>query len=257
MIKNKFSYLALATFAATSLAFAQGVDVNANVNVDAQVNAGGMPPPPPQGGGQPGQRGEFMNRFMHGWRGQDGDQRPPRNDNDDRGQGGPRGEWKEDMQMMMNASGTATSTRAMWGMKMRSDMRAMVASITDVQANTIAAKLGITVAELRAKLASGTPLREIINGKITREEMMQIFPMMGSTTASGTMGHWDNGNRNGEGPRQHPQGLLNSLRNLFFGGQGDNNMPPPQGEGNVEANANANANVQAGFGGFFKRFFNF
>lgn len=236
--KNKFAFLALTTVVATTVAFAQ----NANVNTSASINVGA----PVQGG--PGMMGRVRDM---------------------------RQDFREEMHDKMdwrNGSGTpGSATPTPWKdlrgnmQNLRADMQGMMASITanltDAQKTAIAAKLGITVSALQAEIASGTPLREIIGNKISREDMMQIIqPMMASGTMQSEMHMMTQ-------PR--PRGFLNSLLGKIFGNDDDNNhmMPPQDGDGNMmygngSANVNASADVDTdgpvgGIKNFFKNLFHF
>jgi hypothetical protein len=174
-----------------------------------------------------------------------------------------RQEFRDDMQerhdWMMGSTTPGMATPTPWrnmrdNMKdMREDMRGKMASLTDAQMASITAKLGITIDQLKAQLATGTPLRQIVGNKISREDMMNIMPpMMGTRTmATGSMPIWRD--HSGDDRPEPPQGFFNSMRMRFFGGNDQDN------NGNVDANANvnANANPNVGFGGFFRRLFNF
>jgi uncharacterized protein YbjQ (UPF0145 family) len=145
---------------------------------------------------------------------------------------------------------------------MRQDMRAKMASITDAQMVTISAKLGITVDALKAQIASGTPLRQIIGDKISREDMMKIMPMMGmmaSGTASGTMMMHDRNDRDYDQKTQ--KGFFNSIREKLFGPRNDDSNDM-QMDTRMMMNASGTAVMHAngepqGIRGFFKRMFGF
>lgn len=227
--------LAVVTLVATSSAFAQDANVNASARVDFDGPNGGMM-------GRPGQGG--MGRPPQG-----GPNGGPQGEGEGQGRMGMRGWMRGSTTMPMMASTTWKEFKG--DMKqMREDMKGRMASLTDAQVSAIALKLGITVDALKAKLATGTPLRLIIGNKISREDMMKIMPMpmMGSgTMATGSMPMMRNQNR-------EPQGFFNSMRERFFGPrqrQGD--------DGNMEVSGDVNANVEVstGLGGFFKRLFNF
>ena len=152
-----------------------------------------------------------------------------------------------------NASGTPR-----WGNfkedmnKMRDDMRGKMASLTDAQIISISAKLGVTADVLKAELATGTPLRAIIGNKITKEDMMAIFPNMGMM-ASGSAPTSVNMIMH---PPMPPQGFFNSIREKLFGGGEDMN-------GHADVDVNASGSMQGEpihdnpIRNFFKRIFNF
>lgn len=232
--------LTVTTLIATSIALAQ----NANVNGSADINVQGNPPPPGRGG--------FLNGMRNGWKDERHEIRNEfREDRNEAFQDFKEG-MKERRDFMHGSSTQGMATPTPWknfrdDMKnIREDMRGKMASLTADQLIQISGKLGITVDELKIKLASGTPLRTIVGDKISREEMMKIMPMMGSSSASGTRPMW--GNR-GNGDHRPPQGFVNQLRNQLmsiFGGQT---------EGSAEVSAEANTEVK--IPNFFKKLFNF
>jgi hypothetical protein len=243
--KKIIGLVAVTAIVATSVALAQDANVSggANINANADIQVGGNPGGP----GHPPRPG-ILNQLFGSFK---DDRREVRQEfGDERKE--LREEFKENMkerrEWMMGSTTPGMATPTPWknyreGMKdMREEMRGKMASLTEAQMASITAKLGITVQELKVKLASGTPLREIIGEKISREDMMRIMPPM---MASGTMGtntrpHFDG---------RRPQGFINSIRNMIFGGEN---------ELGVEANASATAQVNGnGLGAFLRRIFNF
>jgi hypothetical protein len=256
--------LAITSLALAGGVFAQEANVTADVNVNANVNSGGPGMPPP--GNRPPRPG-FMNQIFGSFREERKDLRQDFQDD----KADARGEFRDDMKARMEwrmgstTGSTTMATPTPWknyrenmkdarqdfrdGMKnLKGDMMGRMASLTEAQMASITAKLGITLEQLKLQLASGTPLREIIGDKISHEDMMKIMPpMMGTDT------------RSQFGDRR-PQGFINSLRSLFFGGnRGEENGDGEgaQVEGNASVNASGNVNPGVGFGNFFRRLFNF
>lgn len=228
--KNKYAVLALATLVATSVALAQD-----NGGQGSMPPQGGMPPPRE---GRPGMMGQIRQEFR-----------------EDRGEA--RTQFKEDMKArrdwMHGSTTPGMATPTPWknyreNMKdIREDFRGKMASLTEAQVASITAKLGITPAELKAQLASGTPLRQIIGNKISPEDMGKILPPPPMRMGSGTMA-----TDTRMMFRERPRGFFNSIRASIFGenpeGMGDNgefNQGPNEGE------------PKPGIGNFFKRLFNF
>ena len=226
--KNKLvGTLALATLVTTSFAFAQSgsVNVQANVNLDAN----NMPSPEHRGEGRG--EGGFFGKMMRGFQGERKEMREDMKDERDDMREEMRGEMKADMKMMRDKMGSTSTSSMPWknfhdGKKemkgdmkaMRDDMRAKMASMTEAQMASVSAKFGITVAQLKARIASDTAMR---------------MKMMASTTASGTMPM----KYKGDDKRGSMGGEMNAEVNVNAQGE----RPKP-----IEA-----------FRNFFKRIFNF
>lgn len=254
--KNILSVLAITTLVASTAVFAQ----DANVSAQANVNMGGQGRgQPPQGMNRPphGEGGFFQNMFG-GMRGERKEVRQEFRDEKHELQQNFRDDMNERREWMMGSTTPGMATPTPWknykeGMgKMREDMRGKMASLTEAQMASITAKLGITVDQLKAQLASGTPLRQIIGDKIPREDMMKIMPMpmMGSTTMMGTGTFATNTRPFMRGDRPG-QGFFNSIRQSLFGQ--DNREENNYGE----VNGNAEINANPGIGNFFRRLFGF
>lgn len=223
---KQITFLTTASVVATTFAFAQ--------------QTGGPDPRPEPRGMMRGQFQEERQEFKQGM------QNIRQEFRDDR---------KEKQEYMMGSSTPGTATPTPWrnmreNMKeLRDDMRGKMASLTDAQTSAIAAKLGITVESLKAKLATGTPLRQLIGNKIPREEMDKILPPPASTTASSSNPNF------GIPPRE--RGFFNSFRSLFSGrneNRENENQAPMTGE--VASNTQTLPQIEQ-VRSFFKRFFNF
>jgi len=249
-----------ATLVTTSFVFAQG------------MQGGG------QGEGRPQDGGGFFQRILGEMRGERKDDRQEMRGEfkDDKMEA--RQDFKEGMMerrdYMMGSSTPGSATPTPWkdfrkDMKdirgeMKDKMNSMMprmASVTDAQVVAISAKLGVTVESIKAQMASGKSLREIIGNKITREEMETIIPrpmMASGTNATGSMTREERRDEN----RRNPQGFFNSLRMKLFGGDENNN---DQDQGGAMVNASGSMQVETqvddrpgrGVREFFKKFFNF
>lgn len=230
---------------------------------------GGMPPPPQgdinataninSGTEQPGRGGFFQKMF--------GEIRGERKELRDEYREEVR-TARDEMRNQMNASGTATGTawkeirediknaRGEWrdGMQqLHEDMRGRVASITanltDAQLAQIGARVGLTAETIRAQLASGTPLHEIVKDKLTKEEIGNIVPMLAenaSSSASNTRRFEDRG----------PRGFFNQFRMKLFG-SGDTTNTQLNADINASSSVNTTQEPVQQIRNFFKRFFNF
>lgn len=244
----------MTTLVATSMTMAQ----------DASVSGG--PGRPPMNDGIVGQIRNIFNRERQETREEFRDSR-----------GEARGQLKDDMmqrkEWMQNGSSTGMATPTPWknykeNMKeargemkeeikdIRGNVMMKMASVTDAQITTISSKLGISADVLKAQLASGTPLRQIIGNKISPEEMMLIMPkvMMGSgTMATGTRPSMWNENREDRQERrearreENPRGFFNAIRARLMGTSTDVG---------VDTNLQAEVN-NSGIRNFFKKLFNF
>lgn len=146
----------------------------------------------------------------------------------------------------------------------RGDIRAKVASLTETQVAAIAVKLGITVETLKAQIASGTPLRDIVKDKMTREELDAIIPRPATgTMATETMMRMEKR----EERREERRGFFNSLRERFFGGGTSASANVETGaqmnadgtmmDASVNTTANAQIVTPESIRNFFKRIFGF
>ena len=245
------SYLALASLLSTSMAFAQtGAVVETEVQMEANTT---MPAPPPR---PPGiiqrvignvneERKEIRQEFREGMMDAKADLK----------------QGMMDRRAYMMASGTASGTRPTPMKDFRESVKDLREEVRDGRADlrkdmmmrinatataAIAAKLGITSEALQAKLASGTPLRELVKGVLTEEEMRAILPPMSSSSERGER----------KGLLDKPQGFFNSIRARLFGTGNSNN--PASAETNVEANVEVQAETtDRPIRNFFRRFFNF
>ncbi len=231
--KVKIAILVLTTFVATNVALAQEGSASVNASVNADVNAG-----------RPGIVGQIRKIFNEDKK----EVRAEYKDERDRAVANLKAEVMQKREWR-NGSSTGTATPTPWKdfrgdmMDIRMDMKMMMASLTASQTAAITAKLGITIEDLRAKLASGTPLKDIIGDKLTKEEIMRILPMF---IASGTSSTTINFR-----PKPNDRGFFNSLRARFFGeDRGDTGFK-------VSANASTTLEAKPGFGNFIKRLFNF
>jgi hypothetical protein len=232
--KVKIAILVLSAFVSTNVALAQEGSASVNASVYADVNAE-----------RPGIIGQIRKIFNDDKK----EVRAEYKDERDRAVAKLKAEIME-RKDWRNGSSTGTATPTPWkdfrgDMKdIRIDMKMMLASITASQTAAISAKLGISIDELRARLASGTPLKDIVGDKLTKEEILRLLPMfMASGTSSTTV--------NFRARPLEERGFFNSLRARFFGEDRNN-------RGNsVNVNASTSLEVRPGFGNFIKRLFDF